>query len=175
MKRALPVAAVVLAVAVVAWLGATSKKGAARPGREAEILPYQGWVAELGAPDQVRFAQIYAQLRTAERDRVLNREWPSAFLADPTVVWTRLAHGAYVNYLGVPVEPARPRWLVLLIEPEPAAIRDPVPPEDDEHHTLSDGTGIHVGVWTAPNAGPVPEVVLPFPAADGWTQRLRGL
>lgn len=169
MKRVVTVAAVVVALAAVAWFGVTQKK---QP-RKVAPLPYQASVAELPGPEQERFSQIRDQLRVAERQRAAAQQWPAEFIADPSVRWIRLTHGLYANYLGIPNDAARVRWLVLIIEPEPLAIRDPPPPDDDEHHTLSDGTGLHVSVWSGPNEGPVPEVVLPFPAAEGWTQRLR--
>ena len=161
---------VLVFLAGVAWLAAGQK--VSRRART-ELLPYQGWVDALSAEDQQRDAQIRAALREAERGRAANKTWPNRFLTEPGVEWLERSHGLYVNYLGIPAAPTRSRWLVLIIEPEPAALKDKPAPEDDEHHTLADGTALHVTVWSAPNQGAVPQVVLPFPAAEGWTQRLR--
>ncbi len=168
MKRAVALAAVLLAVALVAWFSARARP--TTPPRA--LLPYQGLADELPGEERQRFSKVQAQLRLNEQQRGGKGAWPSAFLDGPDVAWSLMAHGPYFMYLGVPADPVRLRWLVLVIEPEPSAIKDPVPPEDEEHHTLSNGTGLHVGVWTAPNSGPLPQGVLPFPAAEGWTQRL---
>ena len=143
-------------------------EGAAQP----PVLPHLARLGDLKAPDQATHAKIRDALRAAERVRSDTKQWPPA-LGVEGLTWTQRRHGVYVNYVGVPADPLRLRWLVLFIEPEPSPIVDPAPPEDDEHHSLPDGTALHVTVWTAANAGPVPEVVLPFPAAEGWTQRLR--
>jgi hypothetical protein len=163
---ALLIAALVVAVAATSFM---RRHRTAAPSTE--LLPYQARVVELPATEQERFAQIRAALREAEKIRAASRQWPAEFGA-PDVKWIQRGQGLYVNYLGVPDAPSRLRWLVLIIEPEPSALKDPAPPEDEEHHTLSDGTAVHVSVWTTPNEGPIPQVVLPFPAAENWTQRL---
>ena len=162
---ALGLAALLIAVAVLSF----NRRDRAKP--TAELLPYQAPVGELPAAERERFAQIHTAIREAERARAGTRQWPARFNA-PGVSWVQRGQGLYVNYLAVPPEPARLRWLVLVIEPDPAALKEAPPPEDEEHHTLSDGTALHVTVWSAPNQGPVPEAVLPFPAAENWTQRL---
>ena len=169
MNRVAPIAALVAAVALVTWLGLTQKKSSLPPN---EALPYQAPVSELSAAEQERLAQLRTQLRVAEKERTATGKWPERLTEDGSC--TLRVHGPYVNYLAAPADPSRLRWLVLVIEPQPGAIRDPAPPEDEEHHTLSDGTAVHVTVWTAPNEGALPSVVLPFPAADGWTQRING-
>ena len=161
----LGLAGLLAAVAVTSFL---QRKKAAPP---AELLPYQALVTALPAPERERHAQLRAAIREAEKHRNEKRSWPPAFVA-PGLSWVQRGQGLYVNYLGVPNDPSRLRWLVLIIEPEPSALKDPPPPDDDEHHTLADGTALHVSVWTTPNKGPIPEGVLPFPAAEHWTQRL---
>ena len=158
-------------VALVAAVGASSLMLRQRSKPAAELLPYQARTADLPAAEQQRFTQIGVALREAEAVRARTNSWPAPFSA-PGLRWVQRGHGLYVNYLGIPEDPARLRWLVLVIEPEPLALKDPAPPEDEQHHTLADGTAIHVSVWTAPNDGPVPDAVLPFPAAEDWTQRL---
>lgn len=164
---ALGLLCLLVAVAVISF------KRRQKAGPATELLPYQGWVRELPAAEQERFAQVGAAIREAEQVRARTHQWPATF-SPPGLGWVQRGQGLYVNYLGVPAERGRLRWLVLLIEPEPTAIKDRPPPDDEEHHTLGDGTAIHVSVWTAENEGPVPEVILPFPAAESWTQRLAG-
>lgn len=170
MNRATVLTAVGLA-ALVVGVGALSWLRRAPPTARAELLPYQARVADLPGVERVRHAEVRAALALAEATRAETQKWPSTFGVEG-VTWVQRRHGLYVNYLGVPADPARLRWLVLVIEPEPTALKDPAPPPDDEHHTLADGTALHVTVWTAPNQGPVPEVVLPLPAAENWTQQL---
>ena len=161
----LGVVVLLAAVGTASWL----RRGRAQSATE--LLPYQARVGLLPSTEQERFAQVSAAIRQAEAGRATNKAWPST-LGVPGLTWVQRGKGLYVNYLGIPAEPEQLRWLVLLIEPEPSAIKDKAPPEDEQHHTLSDGTPIHVSVWTAANQGAVPEVVLPFPAAEDWIQRL---
>lgn len=162
---ALGLVALLIAVAVVSF----KRRGANGPA--AELLPYQTWATELTSVEQEHFGRIRAAVREAESARSEQKKWPSSFGA-PGFGWVQRGQGLYINYLGLPSDPARLRWLVLYIEPEPTALKEPAPPDDEEHHTLSDGTALHVSIWSAPNAGPVPDAVLPFPAAENWTQRL---
>jgi hypothetical protein len=62
--------------------------------------------------------------------------------------------------------------LVLFIEPDPRFPSEKVP-EDDEHHVLSDGTMLHVTVWTQSIGEPPSARVTAFPAAEGWVERVR--
>ena len=41
-----------------------------------------------------------------------------------------------------------------------------------QHHTLPDGTALHVTVWSMANQGPEPTEVLAFPVSEGWVQRV---
>lgn len=162
---ALGLVALLVAVAVVSY----SRRP--RAGAGSELLPYQARASQLPAAEQQRLAQLRLALREAEQVRGKSGRWPDSFSA-PGLSWVHRADGLYVNYLGIPAEPDRLRWLVLVIEPAPAALADPAPPEDEEHHTLSDGTALHVTLWSAPNHGPVPGKVLSFPAAEHWIQWL---
>ncbi len=156
------------AVATVSW-----KQRQRTVSSTAELLPYQALVRTLPPAEKARFLKIRAALLEAEQVRGQTHRWPPDF-AVPGLTWVQRGHGLYVNYLGVPADPTQRRWLVLLIEPEPTALKDKPAAPDEEHHTLADGVGIHVSVWSAPNEGLLPEVVLPFPAAEDWTQYLVG-
>lgn len=74
-----------------------------------------------------------------------------------------------INYVG---EGEGLRWLVLLLEPDPRAAPEKAPPEDDEHHTLSDGTPLHVTVWSQPLSELTAQLVTAFPATEGWVERV---
>jgi hypothetical protein len=84
--------------------------------------------------------------------------------------WQRFEEGVYVSYVGIPKR-GDTRWLVQIIKPAPGEPPARPQPDDDEHHTLPDGTLLHVSVWSAPNQGPIPHVAVPFPEVDGWTMR----
>lgn len=133
--------------------------------------PAPSWqrpVSELSAAQQRFYALLRGQLRQAERERASTKSWPSATGVFPGG-WKLLRQASYVNYSG---ESEGLRWLVLFIEPDPRAAAGKAPPEDEEHHTLSDGTALHVTVWTQPPTEPPGEQVTAFPAAEGWVERV---
>lgn len=131
--------------------------------------PWQRPVSELTAAQQALHAQLRAQLREAEQVRARASTWPPADGLFPPG-FTLRQRGVAVNYLG---EAEGLRWLVLFLEPDPRLPKEPAPPEDDEHHALSDGTALHVTTWTQPLTEPPPEDVTAFPAAEGWVERVR--
>jgi hypothetical protein len=154
----------------------------------AELAPWQRSYLELPAAGQRLYRLVREGILEAENVRSATKQWPSVealaadgvppFAADAVtepLAWVQRRQGVYVNYLGVPTGGAVERWLVLFIEPEPVAFATPgekPPPVDEEHHTLPDGTALHVTVWTQPGTGPAPTGVLAFPVTEGWTQRL---
>lgn len=134
-------------------------------------LPTPSWqrsVAELSAAQQRFYLQLRDQLRSAERGRSETKSWPAPDGLFPPG-WAQRRQGLYVNYLG---EAEGLRWLVLFIEPDPRAAPEKPPPEDEEHHTLGDGTALHVTVWTKPLTEPPTDGVTAFPAAEGWVERV---
>lgn len=137
----------------------------------AMVAPAPAWqrpVSELNDEQRRFHARLRGQLKAAERARGQSGTWPPA----PGVfndAWLMRRQGIYVNYLG---ESEGLRWLVLFIEPDPRAPPEPPPPEDAEHHTLSDGTALHVTVWTQPLPEPPTDLVTAFPAAEGWVERV---
>lgn len=133
--------------------------------------PSPAWqrpVSELNEAQQRFHARLREQLKAAERERGQSKGWPAASGIFPDG-WVQRRQGIYVNYLG---EAEGLRWLVLFIEPDPRAEPQPPAPEDAEHHTLSDGTPIHVTVWTQPLSEPRSELVTGFPGAEGWVERV---
>ena len=129
---------------------------------------WQRPVSELTTSQQEFFATLRALLRKAETERGANQKWPEAAGIFPEGFKFE-QQGIYVNYSG---EREGLRWLVLFIEPDPRFPAEKVP-EDDEHHVLSDGTMLHVTVWTQPTSEPRSERVTAFPAAEGWLERVR--
>ncbi len=179
-RRALAIGGGLLALAALIVAGKLLRPNPRPAG--AELLPYQRSYRELPAAEQQVYFSLRSAISTAERYRAANKKWPppealageglAAFSGD-RLGWSRLEGGLYVNYLGVPKGEGL-RWLVLIIEPDPKELRlpnQPPPPVDLEHHTLSDGTTLHVTVWSEPNQGPLPVAVVPYPVADGWTER----
>jgi|CXWL01.1.fsa_nt_gi hypothetical protein len=155
-----------------------------------ERLPYQQHFSALPQVDQQRFVELREGILEIENRRGRSGQWPEVEAlrseeAPPIVSgvtgaeqlrWKKRQQGTYVNYLGTPVSGnGSAQWLILFIEPAPGLLKapgEPPPPLDEEHHTLSDGTALHVTVWTMSAKNESPAVVVPFPAADGWTQLL---
>jgi len=164
-----------LVVSLFGWAVLFSMRREAH--QEAVASPsWQRSVSSLSPTEQRRYRTMRAGILAVEKRRS-GRAWPEveALAAegvtsfdDPTMRWVKRQQGVYVNYLGLPREVGAWRWLVLFIEPSAAAFKEPPAPEDDEHHTLADGTALHITVWTAPNEGPEPEELLAFPVTDGW-------
>jgi hypothetical protein len=133
--------------------------------RREEKPPAPSWqrpVAELSEEQRRFYAGVRAFIRDAERARGSTQHWPA------DAAWALRQHRTSVNYVR---EDAGLRWLVLVIEPDGRSPPENVP-EDDEHHRLSDGTAIHVTVWTQPVSESATEHVTAFPAAEGWVERV---
>jgi hypothetical protein len=133
--------------------------------------PMPAWqrpVSELTAAQQDLHEQLRKGLRAAELSRSETKRWPAPEGIFPSG-WALRRQGTAINYLG---EGEGLRWLVLYLEPDPRAEATPAPPEDDEHHTLADGTALHVTLWTQPLSEPPTELVTAFPGAEGWVERI---
>lgn len=178
-RRALPF----LVLALVAWLAGLGWARWQRPAATAQLDPWQRSYLGLPEAEQRLYRAVREGIFEAENVRAATGAWPSAealaadgvppFAPDellPALSWRHAREGLYVNYVG---EGGGQRWLVLFIEPDPKALKTPgeaAPPVDEEHHTLPDGTALHVTVWTQPASEPAPTGVLAFPVAEGWTQ-----
>jgi hypothetical protein len=176
-------AAPFFALALVAWaagvLAARTRGSDAAPA----LSPWQRSYLELSDQQQRLYRAIREGIFEAENVRAETGAWPEVQrLTDdglppfapsellPAMSWRIARQGLYVNYVG---EVDGTRWLVLFIEPEPNALKTPgeaAPPVDEEHHTLSNGTALHVTVWTQPSTEKAAPGVLAFPVAEGWTQ-----
>lgn len=181
LRRAAPWFALALAVWAAGLLTARFRKTAVSES----AAPWQRSYLELPVEEQRLYRAVREGIFEAENRRAETKEWPSAealaaddippFAASaplPRLRWTMRRQGIYVNYVG---EGAATRWLVLFIEPEPSAFTTPgeqAPPVDEEHHTLPDGTALHITVWTQAATEPPPAGVLAFPVAEGWIQRV---
>ena len=172
-----------LVVTVALWAGVVALRQT-RTAPAPQRPPWEHSFLELSPADQLRYRLVREGILEAENRRSGTETWPEPEVLAVEGVppfeatdleWTLRRHGIYVNYVGVPAT-GRPglRWLVLFIEPEAVAFdgQAPAPPVDEEHHTLPDGTVLHVTVWTTPNQGLVPCEVLAFPVAEGWVQRV---
>jgi hypothetical protein len=172
-----------LALALVVWAGGLAWARLRGPAVGAAMAPWQQSYLALPEAQQRLYRAVREGIFEAENVRAATGAWPSVeqladegippFAADPlrpALTWRMAREGLYVNYVG---EGDGQRWLVLFIEPEPGALKTPgeaAPPVDEEHHTLPDGTALHVTVWTQPASAPAPAGVLAFPVAEGWTQ-----
>lgn len=152
-------------------------------GSERSLLPYQTLVRALPDVDQRQFRAVRQGLLIAEAERARASRWPdpaalaaqgaAPFAVTPAEAsdyqWLRFQQGVTVNYFGRPSDPSRPAWLLTIQEPEPGALPDPSP-NDDEHHRLPDGTTLHIYVWMHRYGGQVPAAFVSQPQAGGWTE-----
>ncbi|MBX7112819.1 MAG: hypothetical protein K1X64_00695 [Myxococcaceae bacterium] len=179
--------AAVLAACAVAI---ASRVRASAPGQNSpERLPYQQHFSVLDGAEQRRFLELREGILEIENIRGREGRWPSVeFLraqALPPVVsglpdapplkWQLREYGDYVNYTAFPESGAGQQWLILFIEPPKGLLKtphEPPAPLDEEHHTLSDGTALHVTVWRKDASSGEPQVVVPTPAMENFTQLL---
>jgi hypothetical protein len=150
-----------LAVAAAMWALAV---GVSRWHPAPDRPSWQREIDELTAPQRRFVVELRAALRDAEGQRS-NGHWPEMLSNGMRLRQQRLA----VNYL---TEAHGLRWLVLILEPDPRVPSENVP-LDDEHHQLSDGTLLHVTVWTQALAESAPQGVTAFPAAEGFVERVK--
>ena len=122
-------------------------------------------IRDASPADQRVFRELQEGLLEAERIRAQTGRWPDvATLAaegipplrpirrrKSTYKWTSVRQDWVTNYLGVPSDPSRPAWVLVILEPEPGAPPDPAP-NDETHHRLTDGTTLHVSIWNMPEA-----------------------
>jgi hypothetical protein len=183
LQREVQRAAPFLALALVVWTAGVVAARSRGTDAAAALSPWQRSYLELPDAQQRLYRAIREGIFEAENVRAETGAWPDvARLVDdgippfapsamvPALSWRLARQGLYVNYVG---EGDGARWLVLFIEPEPNALKTPgeaAPPVDEEHHTLPDGTALHVTVWTQPSTEKPLPGVLAFPVADGWTQ-----
>lgn len=154
-----------------------------------ERLPYQQHFSVLDDANQRRFLELREGILEIENIRGSTGRWPSIETlraqALPPVVsglpdaspltWEMREHGDYVNYTALPQDNLGQQWLILFIEPPKGLLKapnEPPAPVDEEHHTLSDGTALHVTVWARDASSGALQGVLPTPAMDNFTQYL---
>lgn len=174
LKAAAPFVALALAV----WAAGVVTAHLGRPEGEAAAPPWQRSWLELSPAQQRHYRELREGLLEAENLRAEAKAWPEVAALEAQGApgfgpgWELRRQGVYATYLG---EAAGLRWLVLFIEPSPpafgAAAEAPAP-TDEEHHTLPDGTALHVTVWTQDATAPRPQGVLAFPVTEGFVQRV---
>jgi len=150
------------------------------------LLPHQTLARTLSESDQGRFRSIRQAEIPAAAERARTARWPDVqMLADAGIApfaadraagangvrWERFQQRTMVNYIGVPADPAAPAWLLAIQEPEPGALPDPSP-DDEEHHRLPEVGMLHIYVWTHRFGGRVESRFVPQPQAEGWMQVL---
>lgn len=137
----------------------------------------------LASADQLVFRKLREGVIEAERARARSGAWPSIaelagrdvppFASDPTepspYAWSVLRRDLTINYLGLPkAATGRPTFVVVILEPDPKVPIDPQAPSDEIHHRLTDGTMLHVSIWTAPGRRPETEPIALPALEDGW-------
>jgi hypothetical protein len=141
------------------------------------LLPYQALVRNLVSSDQATFGDLQKNLIEVEAARARTGRWPAAAGPDgPTPPrsynWMGSREGLFLNYLAIPSDDvSAAAWLLVIQEPDPAAVPDPAP-NDEEHHRLPDGTVLHVSIWTHRFGEQVPREFVRQPQASGWVQVL---
>ncbi len=170
-------------IVAIVWFYLAVTVADSTDGRRA-LLPYQSLIQTYNTADQRMFRGLQEGLLEAEAVRSTTGAWPLAealalegippFAPDPTMHgaryrWTRWQTGSTINYLGRPDVATAPGWLLMIQEPEPG-----VPPDqrfdDQEHHTLVDGTMLHVSTWSHPQGVAAPERLTIAPQTEGWQQ-----
>jgi hypothetical protein len=174
---------VAMAIVVGVWLYLSSTLTGVTTAQR-NLLPFQAIVQNRPPLEQRMFRELQEGLLEAEGRRSTTGAWPDVaglatdgippFAVDPTEKgtkynWQMTKAGTYINYLGIPIQPDAPAWLVLISEPEPGAPPD-LAKEDEEHHKLLDGTMLHVSTWTHPDGGRSSTRFERLPQAEGWTQ-----
>ena len=173
-----------LALSLLVWVAGVASARLSATATAPPQPPWQRSYLELTDGQQRLYRALREGLFEAENVRAETKRWPApAELAQegvepfapgslmPRAQWSLEREGQYVNYLGRTDEL---EWLVLVIEPDPAD-RSAPPADDEEHHTIPDGTALHVSVWTrtpTPESEVAAGEVLTFPAPRGWTQRV---
>lgn len=155
---------------VVIYLALNATTGGTDKSRG--LLPYQALAATLPESDQQQFRALRQSLLAAEAARAATSRWPepaALALPGPDYTWTRRDRGVVTNYLGLPRDPAAPAWLLEIQEPEPGTAPDPAP-NDEAHHRLSDGTTLHIYVWTHRLGGQIAADFVAQPQNTGWVE-----
>lgn len=174
--------AIVVVVAVALYLANTVWSSSGQT-RASDLMPYQALVRDRPSTDQRMFRELQEGLLEAERIRSTSGGWPAPaalaaqaippFAPDPTrpenYTWTVTQHGTFVDYRATPAVTGVPAWLLLIQEPDKGAPPDPAK-EDEEHHRLTDGTMLHVSIWTHANGLDLPAHFISLPQVEGWTQ-----
>ena len=147
------------------------------------LLPYQAFVRDRPVDEQRMFRELQVGLLEAETVRSTSGHWPTAdalasdgiepfavnpALKGPRYAWRVLGDGRFINYVGTPTGGPGAAWLLLIQEPDPAALEQFR--ADEEHHQLLDGSVLHVSTWSRPDSPATPATLTRAPQFEGWTQ-----
>jgi len=171
----------------------TCERGmAARPGAKAtatRLAPGQSAFADLPSADQRIFRAVQEGMTEAERLRSSTGRWPKPeelaqqgippFAPDPIdrdgYTWSMLQKDTDINYVGTPAPGrARPRFLVLIVEPTPGMPDDPQAPTDEIHHRLDNGMMLHVTIMMRAPGRNLTQPGTWLNGEQGWTQITTG-
>jgi hypothetical protein len=177
-------AGVVILVVTLVYLGTDSPLFRGQPRSQRNLMPFQAFVTDRPARDQLMFRELREGLFEAEAMRTEAGTWPSAaaladdgippFAPDPTrqtgpYEWRMLHDGLFTNYVGLPQRAGDPAWLLVVQEPIPNTPLEIA--RDDEDHAILPGPWIlHVSVWVRDQAPAQFDRVAQVPSLDGWTQ-----
>jgi hypothetical protein len=182
-----------LVVAVAAGVIWTHRQDAAR-NDTAGRFAWQRTFRDLGPADQRTYNALKEALTEAENIRSENLVWSSTtalasrgvppFALDPidgdVYRWTFARQKNVVNYLGTARRGSgRNAFLLLIVEPteeeasEAPATLEEAPTPDELNHVLSDGTLIHVSIWTKATEAAIDRLIA-APEREGWTQIIVG-
>jgi hypothetical protein len=166
-----------LAALIVTLVGAyLALRSSAFDAATGALLPYQTLVRNLVSSDQTTFGDFQGTLIEIEAARARTGRWPeTGGMPGPappaSYTWMGSREGLFLNYLALPSDDVSAAWLLVIQEPDPAAVPDPAP-NDEEHHRLPDGTVLHVSIWTHRFGQQVPREFVRQPQTAGWIQVL---
>jgi hypothetical protein len=166
-----------LAALIVTLVGVyLALRSSAFDGASGTLLPYQTLVRNLVSSDQTSFGDFQKELLEVEAARARTGRWPQAGgipwqAPRSPYTWIGSREGLFLNYLAIPSDDVSAAWLLVIQEPDPAAVPDPAQ-NDEEHHRLPDGTVLHVSIWTHRFGGQVTREFVRQPQTAGWVQVL---
>lgn len=175
-----------MGITAITWLYLANNPFPSTGGAlQRNLLPFQAVIQSRPADEQLLFRELQVALIEAETRRSSAGAWPDAaamaeegiepFAVNPAVrrtpyQWRLLRDGFFVNYVGIPADPAKPAWLVLVQEPDPTAQPEPFV-DDEDHDRLLNGEILHVSIWSHADGGKLSVAnVVRAPQAEGWIQ-----
>lgn len=175
-----------MGITAITWLYLVNNPFPSTGGAlQRNLLPFQAAIQSRSPEEQLMFRELQVALIEAETRRSSAGAWPGTaamaeegiepFAVNPAVrrtpyQWRLLRDGFFVNYVGIPADPAKPAWLMLVQEPDPDAQPEPFV-DDEDHDRLLHGEILHVSIWSHADGGKLTAAsVVRAPQAEGWIQ-----